>query len=328
MKNPGIYILTSPSGKQYVGLDSNMPRRANMHLRSYGGCRLIHRAIKKYGAENFSVEYIRYPGISREALNEVEKWKIAQLDTLAPNGYNLRDGGDSGSFSDESRAKMSAIHQEKVERGEHPSQRPEVRVKISATLREQAKIGEHSSQRPEVQAKMSETHQEKVERGEHNMQRPEPRAKLSAIQREKAERGEHSSQRPEVRAKTSEVLREQAKIGEHSSQRPEVQAKMSATHREMVERGEHHTQRPEARAKMSAIQREKAERGEHHFQSPEFILRRSYSKRMTLKAKRREMYRVYAVLLTSKSVMEEYNQRRIRRIEIEHIGDPVQLTMF
>ena len=104
MKNPGIYILTSPSGKQYVGLDSDMPNRAKKHLRGASkDCRAIHAAIKKHGAENFSVEYIRYPGISREALNAVEKWKIAQLNTIAPNGYNLTDGGESGSHSEESR---------------------------------------------------------------------------------------------------------------------------------------------------------------------------------------------------------------------------------
>ena len=32
MKNPGIYILTSPTGKQYVGKDSCLPTRVNKHL--------------------------------------------------------------------------------------------------------------------------------------------------------------------------------------------------------------------------------------------------------------------------------------------------------
>ena len=51
------------------------------------------QAIEKYGSENFEVEIIQYPNISREALCEVEKLKIKQLNTIAPNGYNLTTGG-------------------------------------------------------------------------------------------------------------------------------------------------------------------------------------------------------------------------------------------
>ena len=32
MKNPGIYVLTSPSGNQYVGKDHNLPSRVKQHL--------------------------------------------------------------------------------------------------------------------------------------------------------------------------------------------------------------------------------------------------------------------------------------------------------
>ena len=115
MGNPGIYILTNNvNGKQYVGMDSEMPNRANQHLRGdTKKCRVIHAAIKKYGCENFDVEFIRYPGISRKALYAVEQWKISQLNTKSPNGYNLTDGGEGPSgfkHTDESRRKMSEAH--------------------------------------------------------------------------------------------------------------------------------------------------------------------------------------------------------------------------
>ena len=98
MQNPGIYILTCRvNGKQYIGLDKNLPSRSKAHLKGSKNCRLISRAIEKHGAENFDVEIIRYPGISREALCAVEQWKIAQLNSKFPNGYNLTDGGD-GNF--------------------------------------------------------------------------------------------------------------------------------------------------------------------------------------------------------------------------------------
>lgn len=93
MKNPGIYILTSPTGKSYVGKDVNIPNRINMHLAGKTPrCKGIHNAIKKYGADNFRVEIILYPGISEDALYEVERWKISQFGTYK-NGYNMSQGG-------------------------------------------------------------------------------------------------------------------------------------------------------------------------------------------------------------------------------------------
>ena len=94
MKNPGIYILTAPNGKQYIGKDSNLPNRSNRHLAGKGDARALHNAINKHGANNFEVEVIRYPGISSAALNAVEMWKIKQLGTKNPKGYNLTDGGE------------------------------------------------------------------------------------------------------------------------------------------------------------------------------------------------------------------------------------------
>ena len=120
MKNPGIYILTSPSGKQYVGRDVNLPNRVKIHLSGKNlECPAIHDAIQIYGRDAFSVEIIQYPGISHEALNAVEHWKIRQLQTLAPKGYNLTDGGDSGRPSEETRQKISENNSKRVEDGTH-----------------------------------------------------------------------------------------------------------------------------------------------------------------------------------------------------------------
>lgn len=96
MKNPGIYILTSPDSKTYVGKAINLQKRVREHLSlKTPNCKAIHRAIKKYGAENMHVETIHYPGISHEALCEVEKHKIIQLGShKSKGGYNLTWGGD------------------------------------------------------------------------------------------------------------------------------------------------------------------------------------------------------------------------------------------
>lgn len=120
MKNPGIYVLTSSSSKQYVGKDRNLPSRIKQHLKEKrSNCRLIHRAIQKYGQDTFSVEIIRYPGISEDALDAVERWWIKRLQTLAPAGYNLTEGGEGGKLSDETRQKMSEHAHRRVAEGTH-----------------------------------------------------------------------------------------------------------------------------------------------------------------------------------------------------------------
>lgn len=134
MENPGIYILTNKiNSKKYIGLDSNLPHRLKKHLRGKSpGCKRIHSAIQKYGAENFDVETIRYPEISRESLAEVEKWKIYQLNTLSPNGYNLTTGGEGNfRYSEETRDQIS-----KSKKGQkYPPRSPEHRKNASRSRR-------------------------------------------------------------------------------------------------------------------------------------------------------------------------------------------------
>ena len=106
MKNPGIYILTNrTNNKKYVGMDSNLPSRISKHFRGHSACPAIHNAIKKYGKDSFSIEIIPYPGISNKALSTIEKWKITNLHTKYPNGYNLTDGGE-GCFGREATQEM------------------------------------------------------------------------------------------------------------------------------------------------------------------------------------------------------------------------------
>ena len=161
MKNPGIYILTCKvNGKKYVGKDSNMPRRAKEHLSGREkNCRVIHNAIKKYGRDNFDVEYIKYPGISPEALYAVEQWKIAQLNTKSPNGYNLTDGGIGPTgmkWVDESRKKLSESKKGKDpwNKGKTGIYTDETRRKISDSLKGR-KGKKHTA---ETRRKMSENH--------------------------------------------------------------------------------------------------------------------------------------------------------------------------
>jgi len=120
MKNPGIYVLTSPSRKQYVGKDVKLPSRIKNHLNgNVPQCRAIHNAIQKYGRDAFSVKIIQYPGISEVALKAVERWWVRRLKTLAPGGYNLNEGGDGSIPSEETRQKLSEKSSKRVADGTH-----------------------------------------------------------------------------------------------------------------------------------------------------------------------------------------------------------------
>lgn len=100
-----IYILTSPSGKSYIGQTfRSIEKRFEAHQQKSSNCVAIYRAIKKYGWGNFEKDYYE---CSDEDLNFDEELLIREMETLAPDGYNLKTGGDSGRHSEESRQKMS-----------------------------------------------------------------------------------------------------------------------------------------------------------------------------------------------------------------------------
>ena len=95
-KNKGIYILTNTvNNKQYVGMDSNMPRRFKQHIKGIGGkCPLLHDALSAFGLDKWTVQFIPYPSISNIALRAVEQWHIGKLNTKHPDGYNMREGSN------------------------------------------------------------------------------------------------------------------------------------------------------------------------------------------------------------------------------------------
>ena len=105
-----IYCITNKvNGKRYIG-QTTMPlyKRWHAHKKANGRCISIAAAIKKYGVDAFEIIEIDR-AFSREELDEKEVAHIAAANTLDPQfGYNLRPGGMSATFSEETRALMSA----------------------------------------------------------------------------------------------------------------------------------------------------------------------------------------------------------------------------
>ncbi len=91
-----IYLVTNLINQmKYVGQTiRTLKQRKSSHLSSSkkGSTYYLHRAIRKYGAENFKWEVI-YNASSEEELNEKETFFIKEYNTNSQDGYNLTEGG-------------------------------------------------------------------------------------------------------------------------------------------------------------------------------------------------------------------------------------------
>ena len=114
-----IYKITCLiNGKSYIGQTvKDLKSRWNQHIsqvRYVGGnsnrkiCRYLHTAIKKYGIQNFKIEILEVCS-SLEELNKKEIEYIKNLNTLAPNGFNLNGGGNNRSVISEETRKLLSI---------------------------------------------------------------------------------------------------------------------------------------------------------------------------------------------------------------------------
>jgi group I intron endonuclease len=106
-----VYKITNKiNGKCYIGQTrQKLSDRWIHHCSVSSGCLAIKSAIDKYGKNNFTIEQI-YKAYSISDLNKKEAKFINKFNTLAPNGYNLKTGGNSPRYSEESRKKMSDVH--------------------------------------------------------------------------------------------------------------------------------------------------------------------------------------------------------------------------
>jgi hypothetical protein len=85
-----IYKITNLiNGKIYIGQTKSVGIRFKCY---WGSGKLIRLAIKKYGKENFKKEIIEECN-TKEELNIREIFWIKELNTKAPNGYNILKGG-------------------------------------------------------------------------------------------------------------------------------------------------------------------------------------------------------------------------------------------
>jgi group I intron endonuclease len=177
MRTGIIYLLTSVSGKRYVGQTvRTLEDRWAVHKSEAksGSNTALHRAIRKHGAASFTVESLFT--CDEDDLSAMEIGAIKHYNTRRPNGYNITIGGDGvGSGVDhpnfgrkltpETCAKMSAAF-----KGRKMS--PEARANMSAAQKRRKPTSEQLARL----AKLSAANKGKK-------QTPEARAKISAAQK-------------------------------------------------------------------------------------------------------------------------------------------------
>ena len=115
-----IYRLhNSINGKSYIGQTIQALMDRVYRHRSKISKTAISLAIAKYGFDYFNISILQECQ-TQDELNVAEEYWIKYLNTLAPNGYNLKEGGGSkGKATAETRLKMSIAHKGKTVTEEH-----------------------------------------------------------------------------------------------------------------------------------------------------------------------------------------------------------------
>ena len=138
-----IYCLENHlTDKMYIGQTTDFNDRMRKYATGHCHKGALRNAILKYGWKHFSVKVVEE--IPVEDLDEAERFWIAFLDTKAPKGYNLTDGGDGSTgfkHTSETRELLREIALKRVDEGTHHFQ---VDNPATAVHREKLNDGTHN----------------------------------------------------------------------------------------------------------------------------------------------------------------------------------------
>lgn len=170
----GIYKITSPSGKVYIGQAKNVKKRYYRYKKLQCKTqRKLYNSLIKYGFENHLFEIIHE--CNHDELNHFEKLYIKEFNSFnSKNGLNLREGGHNSKMSDESKKILS----DKKKGFKHTEDAKEKMSKSSKgkkhtpeTLKHMSEIKKGKKHTEESKKKISESNKGKVvsEEGRKNM---------------------------------------------------------------------------------------------------------------------------------------------------------------
>jgi group I intron endonuclease len=98
----GIYKITNPKGKIYVGKSKNIELRFNQYykIQCCKQQRKLYNSLCKYNPKHHNFDILEE--CSLDVINEREIFWIKKLNSIK-NGLNLTKGGDGGELADESK---------------------------------------------------------------------------------------------------------------------------------------------------------------------------------------------------------------------------------
>jgi len=106
----GIYSITSPSGRVYIGQSTNIYERWFSHRKrsAKNSCPVIFKSILKYGYEKHSFEILQeFPSdVPKYVLDNYEVFYINQYKSAGISLLNIKGGGSYGKHSEETKNKI------------------------------------------------------------------------------------------------------------------------------------------------------------------------------------------------------------------------------
>lgn len=134
-----VYKITNIlTGKAYIGQTKHsISKRFIEHSYKSSRCLYLSQAIQKYGKESFTITILK-DNLTLDQANEVEFQLIKENNTLAPNGYNLVNGGKNRTWSEASRKKLSESKKGKTAHNKNKPMSFEQKQKLSKT-----RLGKH-----------------------------------------------------------------------------------------------------------------------------------------------------------------------------------------
>lgn len=154
------------NGKSYIGKTVNTAEdrlRNHIRLSNNGSDTLLHRAMRKYGSENFVTEILFQPFNHRD-LNYFEKMFIQMYDCCSldgnEKGYNMTRGGD-GIDSE----LATRINEERIATGRHNFTTDEFKAQVSIKQQSLLDLNQH----PLQGERGSAIQRRRIENGTHNL---------------------------------------------------------------------------------------------------------------------------------------------------------------
>lgn len=167
----GIYKITSPSKKIYIGQSTDIEYRWKTYKRLH--CKsqtCLYNSFLKHGVHKHKFEIIQLCDL--ELLNELEKYYMDLFQTFNNKyGMNLKDGGDSnGKHSEETKLNMRKPHKKFSE--ETKKKLSSIRQNVSKETRLKmslARIGKKRSEETIKKTALSNTGQKRTEESKLKM---------------------------------------------------------------------------------------------------------------------------------------------------------------